>query len=254
MAQLITLTTDFHGSYYVGEMKGVVRKVNPLADVIDITHSVSRHNIIEGAFILSRIWRHFPKNTVHVAVVDPGVGSQRKAVAVETEYCMLIGPDNGVLRWALRGQEVVRVVELDGKIVQERAGLSDLSLTFHGRDVFAPAAALISKGADVDGLGRRVDDIGKLDVKEDMVVYVDSFGNIVTTVAVEMVAGKKAVVRHGGKNYDASTAITYSDLVEGGLVVLIGSHGLVEVGVNRGNAAERLGVKVGDAIGVEYVD
>jgi S-adenosyl-L-methionine hydrolase (adenosine-forming) len=251
-AQVVTLTSDFGDSHYVGEMKGVIKKVNPQAEVVDVTHAVKRYNIVGGAFVLSRIWRHFPKNTVHLAIVDPGVGSKRKPLAVQTDYCMLLGPDNGILRWALKDQSVVRAVELDVRKVQERAGLSEVSSTFHGRDVFAPAAALITKGVDVDTLGRRVVEIERLDLEEDKVIHVDGFGNIITTVAKEPVPGTAVTVVHGPRRYEAQAVRTFSDAEKGALIVLTGSHGLLEVDVNQGNAAERLGVEAGDTIKVEY--
>jgi len=252
MAGIITLTTDFGGGYYVGEMKGVIKKVNPQADVVDITHSVSRHNVVEGAFILSRIWRHFPKNTIHVGVVDPQVGSARKALAVETDYCMFIGPDNGLLRWALKDQQIVRIIELDASTIQSKAGLKELSSTFHGRDVFAPAASLLTKGVDMDFLGRRLEDIGKLDIREDTVVHVDGFGNIVTTIAREIPVGAKVRIIHGKERFEAVSVKRFSDAKPGQLIVLTGSHGLVEVDVSQGSAAERLNAKVGDEIRVDY--
>jgi S-adenosyl-L-methionine hydrolase (adenosine-forming) len=251
MAPVITLTSDFGDSYYVGEMKGVLKRVSPHADIVDITHSVEKYNVVDGAFVLSRIWRHFPKNTVHVAVVDPGVGSTRKGVAVETEQCIMVGPDNGILRWALKDQKILRAVELEFNKVQTLAGMKDLSPTFHGRDLFAPAAALISRGTDIDMLGARVTDLGVLDLREDVIVHVDSFGNIITTLVKNLVPGTRVVVLHGARRYDALVVKTFSDAQPGQLIVLTGSHGLTEVDVNRGNAAERLGARAGDRITVE---
>ncbi len=249
---VVTLTTDFGSGYYVGEMKGVIKKVNPDADVVDVTHGVSRHNILEGAFILSRAWRYFPKNTVHVGVVDPGVGGERKALAVETTDCFFVGPDNGLLRWALKDQDVTRMICLDTVTVKERAGLEGVSSTFHGRDVFAPAAALIAKGVDVDTVGERVREVEPLDVGEDKVVHVDGFGNIVTTVARAVEPGMELKVVHGGERYDAVCATTFCDADEGELIVLYGSHGLLEVDVNHGDAGKLLGAKPGDEIRVEH--
>jgi S-adenosyl-L-methionine hydrolase (adenosine-forming) len=248
---IITLTSDFGDSHYVGEMKGVVKKVNPVAEVIDITHSVEKYSVVDGAFILSRIWHHFPRFTVHVAVVDPGVGSMRKGIAIETEQCILVGPDNGILRWALKDQKILRAIELDIKKVQALAGLKESSSTFHGRDLFAPAAALISRDTDMDMLGSRITDLEVLDLKEDLVVHVDSFGNIITTVVKNLVPGTKVSVAHGARKYDATVVKTFSDAEAGKLIVLTGSHGLVEVDVNKGNAAERLGARAGDRIKVE---
>jgi S-adenosyl-L-methionine hydrolase (adenosine-forming) len=251
--RLITLTTDFGDSYYVGEMKGVAKKVDPEADVIDVTHSVERHNIVGGAFVLSRVWKHFPRNTAHIAVVDPGVGSLRKALAIQTDYCFLLGPDNGILRWAIKDQKVERAVELDPKVVQEKAGLTKVSATFHGRDVFAPAAALITKGVDIDALGGRAKEIDMLPLNEDTVIHVDDFGNIITTIARELVPGARVTVLHGPRQYDALCVRTFGDAEPGKLIVLTGSHGLVEVDVNQGNAAERLGVRAGDQIRISPI-
>ncbi|MFH0861551.1 MAG: SAM-dependent chlorinase/fluorinase [Candidatus Altiarchaeota archaeon] len=251
--RLVSLTSDFGEGHYVGEMRGVIKKVNIDAEIVDVTHSIERYNVFGGAFVLSRIWRHFPKNTVHVVVVDPGVGSKRKAIAIETDYCFLLGPDNGVLRWALKDQEIVRVIDLDPLTVQERAGLTNVSATFHGRDVFAPAAGLLTRGVDIDTLGTRIKELQPLDLKEDTVIHVDSFGNIITTIAKDLSPGMKLQVIHGPRKFDAVGAVKFSDVNPGELVVLKGSHGLLEVDVNHGNAAERLGVRAGDSIQVEYV-
>ena len=251
-ASLVSLTSDFGEGHYVGEMKGVIKKVNVDAEIIDVTHNIERYNIVGGAFVLSRIWRYFPKNTVHMVVVDPGVGAKRKAIAIQTGYCYMLGPDNGILRWALKDQEIVRVIELDPKTVQERAGLTEVSSTFHGRDVFAPAAGLLTRGVDIDTLGRRIKEIETLDLKEDTVVHVDSFGNIITTIAKDITPGMKLQVAHGPRKFEAVGARTFSDVKPGELMVLKGSHGLLEVDVNQGNAAERLGVRAGDTIQVEY--
>ncbi len=248
---LISLTTDFGLSYYVGEMKGRVKKVNPKAEVVDVTHSVSRHSIVEGAFILSRAWRSFPKNTVHVAVVDPGVGSGRKAVAVETENATFMGPDNGILRWALKDETVVRSVELDPALIRERAGAGEDSATFHGRDVFAPAAALLTKGVDLDFLGKRTEDLAPLEIKPDAIVHIDGFGNVITTCAYGLRPGGKVRVVHKGSRYEARTVKTYSEAEPGRLTALFGSHGFIEVAVNQGDAARLLGASVGEGIAIE---
>jgi S-adenosyl-L-methionine hydrolase (adenosine-forming) len=247
----IALTTDFGDSHYVGEMRGGIKKVNPAAEIIDVTHSVEPHNVVGGAFILSRVIRHSPKNTVHVAVVDPGVGSQRRAIAIETAHCFLLGPDNGILRWALKDEDVVRAVELDAAKVQKLAGLTEVSATFHGRDVFAPAAALLTKGVDLSMMGERVTDIAPLEILEDAVVHVDRFGNIITTVAREMEPGTKVSVVHAEGRYEATYVRTFGDAPPGDLIVLTGSHGLLEVDVNQGSAAQRLGAKAGDRMRIE---
>jgi S-adenosylmethionine hydrolase len=242
--RIITLTTDFGDSHYVGEMKGRILLENPDATIVDITHSIEAQNIPSAAFVLSRIWRSFPDNSIHVVVVDPGVGSGRLALAVATSGCILVGPDNGVLRWALKDLEVERVVGIDEKLFH------DVSATFHGRDVFAPAAAKLSKGADIDMLGKRVDEMKPLDIEADSVLHVDGFGNIITSVAGQIRPGEQVTVLHGGKSHEARAVRTFTDAKEGELIVLVGSHGLVEVDISLGDAAKKLKAKAGDRIQV----
>ena len=186
---LITLTTDFGTEdWFVGTMKGVVLGVNRGAEIVDITHGIPPGDVRAGAFALAAACRFFPRGTVHLAVVDPGVGSERKAIAVRTKDYFFVGPDNGLLSWALAKESVLAVHRLENS----RFFLPDVSRTFHGRDVFAPVAAHLSKGLPIGKLGPRVPSYEKLSVPSPTqrrgqlvgeIIYIDRFGNVITNIS-----------------------------------------------------------------------
>lgn len=243
---VITLLTDFGtADGYVAELKGVLLSEAPGVTVVDATHDLPAQDVEAGRLALARYWRRFPRGTVHLAVVDPGVGSTRAALAVESDGRFLVGPDNGVLSPALlvAGARAVRLT------VGPRA-----SATFHGRDVFAPAAARLALGAALDTLGepiaapvvRRTPEARRLadGSVEGCVIAVDRFGNAVTNLlagpastrpgATLEVAGRVVPVRR-----------VYADAEPGEPVALAGSNGLLEVAVRDGSAARGLGVARG---------
>lgn len=244
MRRLITLLTDFGtADGYVGEVKGVLLSLAPDATVVDITHEISPQDIDHARLTLARVWRRFPKDTVHVVVVDPGVGSMRAALAVSSDGRFLVGPDNGVLSPALLIGGV-RAVEL--------ALPPGASPTFHGRDVFAPAAAAIARGEPLEALGveatrpllrrtpeptRRAD--GAL---EGEVIMIDRFGNAVTNL----------LAPRGGMVEVASRQIhvrrTYAEVATEMPVAVVGSSGLIEVAVRDGNASRTLGLERGSRV------
>jgi len=153
--QIVTLTTDFGTrDWFVGTMKGVMLGINPRADIVDLTHEIPAGDIRAGAFALMAGCHYFPKGTVHVAVVDPGVGGPRRAIAVQTNDYFFVGPDNGVLSWALAREQIKTVRQLE----QRKYLLDSVSRTFHGRDIFAPVAAHLSRGPAIQRLGREVKD------------------------------------------------------------------------------------------------
>jgi S-adenosylmethionine hydrolase len=244
MTRIITLLTDFGtADGYVGEVKGVLAANAPDCALIDIAHDVSAHDVEGGRLALARYWHRFPVGTVHLAVVDPSVGSSRAALAVESEGRFLVGPDNGILSPAML-HPGARCVVL---VVPPSA-----APTFHGRDVFAPAAAKLAQGVALDALGpvcsdpivrrtpeatRRAD--GAI---AGTIITIDRFGNLVTNL----------VSRHGGTIELAGRSLpirrTYGDVEVGEVIALVGSSGLVEIGVRDGSAAEELGAKRGDAV------
>jgi hypothetical protein len=238
MRPIVTLLTDFGtADGYVAEMKGVLLAHAPEATVIDVTHDVPAQDVEAGRLALARYWRRFPPGTVHVAVVDPGVGSARAALAVASDDRFLVGPDNGLLSPALLAQGA-RVVQLP---VPAHA-----APTFHGRDVFAPAAAMLLSGTPLDALGaphdapivRRTAEARRLPdgTVAGQVITIDRFGNAVTNLVVR---GSAEVVV-GGRTL--ALRRSYSDVEPGALVALTGSNGLVEIAVRDGSAAQALGL------------
>jgi S-adenosylmethionine hydrolase len=242
MKGVITLTTDFGiKDHYVGAMKGVILSINPDALIVDITHEIPPHDVFKGAFALRNFYRYFPKGTIHIVVVDPGVGSRRKPIAVEADGNIFVGPDNGVFTFVYFESKYFKAIEISNPIYT----LTDVSSTFHGRDIFAPAAGYLSMGARIEGLGEEIRNPVKLPVKEPQirgneiigeVIYTDHFGNLVTNIPHDLVKpGSKIYI---GKNIIKGISRSYSEVPEGGLLAIIGSSGFLEVSVNQGRASD----------------
>ena len=244
MPPIVTLLTDFGtADGYVGEMKGVLLSQGAAVIVTDIAHDLPPQDVEAGRLALARYWMRFPEGTVHLAVVDPGVGGDRAAIAVECERRFLVGPDNGVLSPALLHRDA-RCVRLEIP-----AGASP---TFHGRDVFAPAAAQLSRGTPLDALGeaypdpivRRTPEAVRRDDGSvgGTVITIDRFGNLVTN----LMSRRGGVIEFAGQSLPIVR--TYSDVEPGALVALVGANGLVEVALRDGSAAERLHARRGDTV------
>ncbi len=245
---LVTLLTDFGVSdSYVAELKAAVLRAAPTATLVDITHAVPPGDVRSGAYLIGRTWHRFPAGTVHLGVVDPGVGTARAALAIAAGEHRFVGPDNGLFTAALRDTEV-EIVTLG---VPETA-----APTFHGRDVFAPAAAALALGAPLADLGPPFHGIprrlvytepryeGKSIVGE--IVYVDRFGTLVTNLTPDLVPPYAALEVEGLEI--GALRRTYGDVPTGGLLAYVGSGGAVEIAVRDGSAARRLGMGVGSRI------
>lgn len=242
---IITLTTDFGaGDHYVGVMKGVIAGINPSAVVIDITHGIEAYNIAEAAFKLHASYSYFPEGTIHVAVIDPGVGSARRAIAAEAGGYRFVGPDNGVFSMIFDKCGVDRMAQ----ITNPEFMLPTVSATFHGRDIFAPAAAHLSNGAALEELGDGLSSYERLDIPQpreggDVItgraIYADRFGNLVTNIPGSVITNS-AGVRAGDVTINGLSA-SYTDGKEGELVALVGSSGFLEISVNKGSALEFFG-------------
>ncbi|HEY9861321.1 MAG TPA: SAM-dependent chlorinase/fluorinase [Candidatus Obscuribacterales bacterium] len=255
--RVITLLTDFGLSdVYVGVMKGVMAQVNPAVRVIDLTHQVPPQDIAAARFCLMNAYPYFPAGTVHVAVVDPGVGSGRRAIAVELEEGFLVGPDNGLFGGVLSRHTAIAAVELTNARFW-RSGQP--SSTFHGRDIFAPVAAHLASEVALQELGPAIDlqSLVQLPLPSctlsqagilGCVQYCDRFGNLITNIPASAVAGKTWAVVVGDREIMAGSS--YSDRPSGELLALVGSHGWVEVAVNGGSAQTRLQLGYGDAVEV----
>ena len=243
---LITLTTDFGMKEpYAGVVKGVIYSSNIKARIVDITHEIPPHDIINAAFTLVRAVGHFPEGTVHVAVVDPGVGSERKSIAVKTDRFYYIGPDNGIFTLVLAQEKNVEIRE----IVNPPFVLDKISSTFHGRDMFAPCAGCLSAGLSFSHVGpvmRRIkrlsypEIIQKGNIMEGEIVAVDSFGNLITNISKSayrsFLGRRKAEVYFGAERF-SEVLDRYSQVPEGMPLILFGSAGFLEISMNSGSAA-----------------
>ena len=258
---IITLTTDFGTrDCYVAAMKGVILAINPAARIVDLTHEIGPQNVIEGAFFLKGSAPYFPEGTVHVVVVDPGVGTQRRALCVEVDGHYYVAPDNGVLSLVATPDKLLNAVAIEDAAYLR----ASVSATFHGRDVFAPAAAHLSLGVEMSELGPAVQEMVRFEIPvaaaaddgtlTGQVVHVDRFGNLITTVdravwesLARSVGGAEVQIRVRGLVLNRVSG-TYSDVPQGSPLALWGSSDFLEISINQGNAAERLGAKVGDQV------
>jgi S-adenosylmethionine hydrolase len=238
---MIILLTDFGPSEYVGVMKGVIYSIDRRAQIVDLCHSVSSQNIIEASWILRNNYKYFPEGSVFCCVVDPGVGSERKALAVKTERYYFVAPDNGLLWEALKEQEVIDIREIPVP--------RDASHTFHGRDVFAPAAAKIGLGK-FDQVGEKVGQIERLELYQDsgrgLVVRIDSFGNIITNIPKQ--GNGPYSVKIGEKIYQMNYRENYSAAKQGELFLIEGSNRTLEISLRNGSAHDILHLKTGTPI------
>jgi len=260
MTRLISLTTDFGAKDpFVGEMKAVIFSICPEVNVIDLTHEVERFNIRMGAFLLASSTSCFPTGTIHVAVVDPGVGGERRPIALETDRFLYVGPDNGLLIPAAAREGIRHAYELTNRSLMR----DSISSTFHGRDIFAPVAAHLASGLAPKEVGEEITDyvqlalVGPKFARRGIsceVFYVDSFGNVVTNIP-EKFRGKvnlnrRITVTLRGKRFSARLVRTYSELLKGELGVLVGSHGFFELACRETSAVRRIGARIGDPLRV----
>jgi len=254
---VITLTTDFGTrDWFVGTMKGVVLSINPDARVVDLTHDIPAGDVPAGAFCLAAASGYFPEGTIHVAVVDPGVGGPRPAIAVKTKRFIFVGPDNGLLSFALR-REKVRTVRL---LQNSNLFLPARSRTFHGRDLFAPVAAHLSRGvrfSEVGPLAAGYVDLGWPEPEvvggalKGEILHIDRFGNAITNIdQTGFQEPSRFHLRLRGRRLCAVEEF-YGAVPPGQPVGVIGSSGLLEIAVNGGSAAQQLGLKKGDRITLE---
>ncbi len=257
MKGIITITTDFGRSDpYVAAMKGRILSALPTCQMVDVTHEVSPGDILRGALAVRDVAPYFPEGTVHLVVVDPGVGTDRRAMIMEHRGTVAVGPDNGVLSLLWEGErDEATFFEID----QAAVASWPVSNTFHGRDLFAPAAALLAAGTPPDRIGERFDDPVELELPRPEVVgakvvgevlYSDRFGNLVTNVRRDMLPGppKALVVRIRGRAIPGLSR-TYAQSGPGP-IALLGSTGFLEVAMPGGSAARELGAGFGDRVEV----
>ena len=258
MSGLITLLTDFgNKDGFVGTMKGVILVINPNVKIIDVSHEISQGDINSAGFILAQSAPYFPANTIHVAVVDPGVGSTRKALLVETPNAFFIAPDNGLLKFIFAKEKNCKVFE----ITNTAYFLDNVSNTFHGRDIFAPVAAFLSKGISPEKIGPVTNEFerGKISLPAEKgnnvfgeIIYIDHFGNLITNIPAKMLKSVNEI-RIGNKTLPGIFT-TYSSVKESELVSVIGSHGLVEIAKRNGNAHMELNAELATKVIIESND
>jgi len=272
---LVTLTTDFGtADGYVGTMKGVILSIAPDAQLVDISHEIAPQNVRQAAYVLYTAYPFFPPHTVHLVVVDPGVGSARRPIALRTPAGYFVGPDNGVFSYVMACEPVEALVELR----DPRYRLPQVSHTFHGRDVFAPAAAHLAAGVPITALGPPVLDPVTfpppcLEITPEgitgEVLHADRFGNVITSIGrlvwsedelsfepafrkaggggwARFKAGEAAIVVAGREI--AGVHHTYAEVAPGDVLALVGSEGHLEIAVREGSAARRLGLRSGDRV------
>jgi S-adenosylmethionine hydrolase len=258
--RVITLTTDFGSSdHFVGAMKGVILGIQPAAHIVDITHEVQAFEISDGAFTIAQAYRYFPKRTIHVIVVDPGVGSTRRPILAEMAGQFFVAPDNGILSMIFAREKLLRKPKIR-HITEQRYFLHPVSRTFHGRDLFAPVAAHLASGVLPARFGKLIDDYIQLtfdrptktgkNVWIGSVLKVDRFGNLITNLRVDdfpnleirpfrLQVGSQAITR---------LALTFTDGSANELFVIVGSSGYLEVAANQSSASKMLGCGAGSPV------
>ena len=253
----IALLTDFGvKDNFVGAMKGVILNINPKVNLVDITHEVSPQNVWEAGFLLYKSFNFFPKNTIFLVVVDPGVGSKRKALAIKTKNYYFVGPDNGVLSLAVKEDGLRKAVSLENK----RYFLKEVSFTFWGRDVFSPVSAYLSKGISIDKFGRVCERIKELKIPSPQikgsilsgeVIYIDRFGNLITNISLkdfkDFTKNKEFIFKIKSKNIDKFYPYYQKAKIDE-LFLCGGSFGYLEVSLKNKSAKSFLKAKAKDKV------
>ena len=249
---IITITTDFgEVDPYVASMKGIILSINPDVRIIDITHQIPPGSIREGSLIIKEAYPYFPSGTVHLGVIDPGVGSKRRPIAIEADHQFFVGPDNGLFWPAIEKLKNLSIIHLTNK----HYWMDKISTTFHGRDIFAPVSAYLSKGVDPFLLGEKVDypttlenplPLKKNDDLVGEIIRMDNFGNLITNITREhlypFLCSKGLIIKIGNLILK-KISNAYNDVPEGRPLAIIGSSGLLEIAINMGKASDLLGQK-----------
>lgn len=257
MPKFITLTTDFGDKdYYVGAVKGVITSIAPMVSIIDICHQIKAGDIKEAAFIIGAAFKYFPKGTIHLLVVDPGVGSSRRIVIVKSDNYYFVAPDNGVLSYVVSQLKNTKIVSVTNK----EYFLENISNTFHGRDIFAPVVAYLAKGVKAEEFGEEINDLLTFPIKEvyrdgqslvGEIIYIDRFGNLVTNFTPNDLSSSKNVNIRIGDYEISQISNFYAQNNPGDLLAIWGSYGYLEISVNQGSAEELLKIKRGDIVNIK---
>jgi len=268
--RFIGLVTDYGEGHYAGVLRAVIKGIAPDVEVIDLEHGVPSFNVLAGAYVIAVSYRWLPKGSIVVGVVDPGVGGPRRPIAVEAGDYVFVGPDNGLLYPAIsmegfrRGVKLSfdKVARLASSLFRGKIEVWPYSYTFHGRDIFGPAAALLSLDFDLEDLGEPIGEGDLVELKLDYVVeesggyrvkvvYVDRFGNVVLSCKprdLNLGDASRVELNTGKGRFTAQIGVTFSSVPVGEMVIYENSFGYLEVAVNQGNARELLGVSIGDRV------
>jgi S-adenosylmethionine hydrolase len=254
---IITLLTDFGVTDgFVGALKGVILSINPKATIVDISHEIPAQDIEAAAFVLNCSYRYFPGGTIHVAVVDPGVGTVRKILAVQSEKHLFIAPDNQILKYIFQSGETLTVVE----VLNKQFFLNQISQTFHGRDIFAPVAAHLSTGVVIKQLGFETNnyDCGVIDqpVISDStiagkIIYIDKFGNLITNIPGELIDKPISRLQIGSIIINRLSN-SYAEVDFNQPLAIIGSSGYLEIAIRNGNARQQLSLNRGEIVIIKF--
>lgn len=256
MSQIITLTSDFGlQDHYVSAMKAAILGIAPEVRLVDVSHEIPAQDIMAGAWVIRNAAFMFPPGTVHLVVVDPGVGTDRKPIVLKVEDQYFVGPDNGIFS-LLYDEFKYKAI----KLTNQKYWRKERSRTFHGRDIFAPVAAHLSNGVSLKELGDPVKDlvtyhwavpIGDKDGLQGWVIHIDRFGNLITNISEELLEetiGRRKVRIYVGNTMVDHLVNTFGDVLPGEPAAFIGSSGMLEIGINKGNAAKMLSVDKGAQI------
>ena len=255
---VIVLMTDFGLSdTYIGQMKSVILSIARSAQIFDLTHAITPQNIAQGAFLLGKSLPFFPDGSIVVSVVDPGVGTSRKAIAIETDRHIFLAPDNGLLTAVVEHCAIQQCVQIN----EERYLLKNRSSTFHGRDVFSPAAAHLASGVPLLELGRAIEPSECVQIAmpscttpdggqswEGGVISTDHFGNLITSLDSDVFDRSTAWLVGAGNCHPLPISITYGEVADQQPLAYVGSSGMIEIAVRNGSAANLLGLRDGDRV------
>lgn len=254
MDSLITLTTDFgYQDGFVAAMKGVILTINPAVTLIDVTHGIPRQDIFAGALLIADTLPYFPKQAIHVVVIDPGVGGEREAMVAVTEHGRLVLPDNGLISFLARKIRVKQTFA----VTNRKLCLDKISRTFHGRDIFAPVAAHLSLGLPPSSVGRTMSGFHTLAIPKSQVrgagiegeiIYMDTYGNLMTSIPWDLLKGCASWRLEAGSSWITGPARTYGDVAVGEALFLENGSGYLEIAVNQGHAGGDLHMKPGNKI------
>jgi hypothetical protein len=251
---IITLTTDFGTKDgYVGAVKGVIKRINPQVEILDITHQVDAFDVLGAAFVLSNFYKYFPQGSIHLVVVDPGVGGQRQPLLIKSHSFFFVGPDNGVFSFIYQNEALTQIRILSNK----KYFLAEPSSTFHARDILAPVAAYLSLGVDEKEFGKSAKECMKLMIPEPKsskrflsgeIIHVDNFGNLITNIQAQLLQNKEITMILAGKRKIKRIARSYFDIPSGEVGALVGSSGFLEIASNQKSAQKILKSRIGTKV------